>query len=64
MREEGGHGVVSGDRKAGQVRQQLAAEVEDDEEQVKRSRADNGVRLGDTGSLLQVDDGWVLVQLP
>ena len=57
------HRIVSGDRKAGQVGQELTAEVKEDQEQVERSQADGSVRLGDTGGPLQVGDGRVLGQL-
>jgi hypothetical protein len=46
-REESGKGEVSGDDEARNVGQELAAEVEDDQEEVERAQAKNAVGLGD-----------------
>lgn len=61
--EESGHGVVAGDHEAGHVGQELAPEVEEDEEHVERDGADHGVSLGNAGGPLQIDDGRVLGKL-
>jgi hypothetical protein len=45
--EESGKGEVSGDDEARNVGQELAAEVEDDQEEVERAQAKNAVGLGD-----------------
>lgn len=63
LREEGSHGIVSGNYEASEVGQELACEVEEDEEQVQGRRADSDIRLGEPGGPLQVDDGRVLGQL-
>ena len=57
--EERLEGVVAGDDEAGDVGQELAAQVEDDEEEVERGQADDTVRLGDAGLLLEVDESGV-----
>lgn len=62
-REERAQRVVSGDPKAGNVGQELAAEVEDDKEEVEGDDADDGVGLGDAELLLEVVEGGVLGQL-
>lgn len=61
--EEGIERVVSRDGKAGQVGQELTAEVEDDEEEVQGNDANDGVCLGDVGLLLEVLQGRILGQL-
>jgi len=55
--------VVAGNDEAGDIGQELAAEVEDDHEEVERNQADNTVGLGDRGLLLEVDEHRVLGQL-
>lgn len=62
-REQGTEGVVAGDDKAGDVGQELTAEVEEDEEEVEGDGAKDGVGLGDTGLLLEVDENGVLGEL-
>ena len=61
--EEGVERVVARDDEAGKVGEQLAAEVEDDEEEVEGGDADDGVGLGDARRLLEVVEGRVLGQL-
>ena len=56
-------GVVGRKNEAGKVGQELAAEVEDDEEEVEGDDADNGVGLGNTSLPLQVVQGGVLGKL-
>ena len=46
-RKQGIHGVVPGNEEAGQIGQQLAAKVEEDEEEVDKSKAPNHVDFGD-----------------
>ena len=62
-REQGIERIVARDDEAGHVGQELAAEVEDDEEEVEGDEADNGVRLGNRRLLLKVVEGGVLGQL-
>lgn len=61
--EQGVQRVVAGNDKSSKVGEQLAAEVEDDEEEVEGGEADDGVGLGDTGLLLKVVEGGVLGEL-
>lgn len=55
--------VVTGDNKTGKVGQELAAEVEDDEEEVEGTESNNSICLGDTGLLLGVVEERVLGEL-
>ena len=55
--------VVSGDDETSKVGEELAAEVEDDEEEVESDETDGGIGLGNTGGLLEVVEGRVLGQL-
>jgi hypothetical protein len=61
--EQGLQREVARDDKAGEVGQELTAEVEDDEEQVQSTEAQGGVRLGDSSALLEVVKHGVLGQL-
>lgn len=56
-------GEVSGNDEAGEVGQELAAEVEDDEEEVQGGKANDGVDLGYRSLLLKVVESWVLGEL-
>lgn len=55
--------VVARDDEAGDVGQELAAEVEDDEEEVQGDKTNDGVDLGDRGLLLEVVESRVLGEL-
>lgn len=55
--------VVSGEDEASKVGEELAAEVEDDKEEVESNKADGGIGLGNAGGLLEVVEGRVLGQL-
>lgn len=61
--EESGQGVVAGNDETSKVGQELAAQVEDDEEKVESANADGGVGLGDARRLLEVVKGGVLGEL-
>ena len=61
--EEGSERVVAGDNEASEVGEELATEVEDDEEEVKGNDTNDGIGLGDTGLLLEVVQGGVLGEL-
>lgn len=61
--KEGIHRVVAGDDETSQVSEQLATEVEDDEEEVESSKANDGVGLRDTSLALEVVEGGVLGEL-
>ncbi len=61
--EEGSEGVVSGNDEAGKVGEELATEVEDDEEEVKGADTDDGIGLGNADLPLQVVEGGILGQL-
>lgn len=63
MREEGVERVVARDDEASKVGEQLAAQVEDDEEEVQRSETDSAVGLRYAGLLLDVVEGGVFGQL-
>jgi len=62
-REEGIERVVDRDGEAGQVCQELAAEVKDDEKEVQADEADDGVGLGHVGGALEVVENRVFRQL-
>jgi hypothetical protein len=61
--EESAQRVVTRDDEASDVGQQLAAHVEDDEEEVEGGQANDSIGLGDTSLLLEVVEGGVLGQL-
>lgn len=62
-REESFQGVVARDDKTSQVGKELSGQVEDNEEEVESSQADNSVGLGHTSLLLDVVEGRVLGKL-
>ena len=62
-RKESVERVVAREDKAGHVGQQLAAEVEDDGQEVQHGEAADDVRLGHVGRLLEVVEHGVLGQL-
>lgn len=55
--------VVAGDDKSSNVDEEFASNVEEDQEEVKTSKTENGVDLGDRGLLLEVVEGGVLGKL-
>lgn len=55
--------VVSWNDEASEVGEDLAAEVEEDQEEVESKDAENSVDLWDGGLLLEVVEDWVLGQL-
>lgn len=61
--EEGGQRVVAGDDEAGNVDEELAGDVEEDEEKVQSAEAEHGVDLGHRRLLLEVVKRGVLGQL-
>lgn len=61
--EQGLERVVAGNDKAGNVDEQLAGNVEEDEEEVEGTEAKDEVDLGDGGLLLKVGEDGVLGQL-
>jgi len=61
--EESGQRVVAGDNKARDVNEELAGDVEEDEEEVEGSKAQDRVDLGHRSLLLKVVEGGVLRQL-
>lgn len=61
--EESIQGVVSRDEEARDVGQELTTQVEDDQEQVESTQADDGVGLRNTGGSLEVGDARVLGEL-
>jgi len=61
--KQGSERVVSGDDEAGDVGQELAAEIEQDKEEVERSEAEHGIGLGDRRLLLEVVQDGVLGEL-
>jgi len=56
-------GVVSRDDEAGEVDQKLAANVEEDKEEVETDEAEKDVDLGDIGLLLEIVEDGVLAKL-
>ncbi len=61
--EQGIQRVVAGNDEASQIGEELATEVEDNEEEVEGAQADNSIRLGDTSLLLKIVQGGVLGEL-
>lgn len=61
--EEGAKRVVPRDDKTSKVGEELATDVEDDEEEIERSKADDAVGFGDAHLLLDVVKGGVLGEL-
>jgi hypothetical protein len=55
--------VVAGNDESGNVDEELASNVEEDEEEVETGKTENGVDLGHGGLLLEVVEGGVLGQL-
>jgi len=56
-------GVVSWQDEAGEVHEELAANVEEDEEKVESDKAEEDVDLGDIGLLLEIVEGRILAEL-
>jgi len=56
-------GVVSRDDEAGEVDEKLAANVEEDKEEVETDEAEEDVDLGDIGLLLEIVEDGVLAKL-
>lgn len=61
--EESSKGKVSGDNEARNVGEKLAAEVEDDQEEIKCAQAKHAIGLGDRGLLLEIVEHGVLGEL-
>lgn len=61
--EEGLERVVAGQEETGKVDEELASDVEEDQEEVNSDQAKDGVDLGDGGLSLQVVEHRVLGQL-
>lgn len=61
--EESRERVVARDDEASKVGEELAAEVEDDHEEVKSAEANGGVGLGNARGLLDGVEGGILGQL-
>jgi hypothetical protein len=61
--EQGVERVVAGDDESSNVDEELASNVEEDEEEVEADEAEDGVDLGNGGLLLKVVEGGVLGQL-
>jgi hypothetical protein len=61
--EEGLERVVAGDEEASKVDEELASNVEEDEEEVEGTETEDDVDLGDGALLLKVVEGRVLRQL-
>jgi hypothetical protein len=55
--------VVTGDDESSNVDKELASDVEEDEEEIEASEAEDGVGLRDGGLLLEVVEGGVLGKL-
>lgn len=61
--EQGIERVVAGNDEAGNVDEELAGNVEEDEEEVEAGETEDGVDLGDRRLLLKVVEGGVFGQL-
>lgn len=61
--EKSVHGVVARDNEASKIGEKLAAEVEDDQEEVESTETDEGVSLRHAGLALEVVKGGVLGEL-
>jgi len=61
--EECLEGIVSGNDETGKVDKEIAANVEEDEEEVEADKTKEGVDLGDAGLLLEVVEGRILGEL-
>lgn len=62
--EQGLKRVVAGDQEAGKIDEELASDVEEDQEEVNSSQTQDGIHLGDGGLSLEVVEGGVLGELP
>jgi hypothetical protein len=62
--EDGLHRPVGGQHKASGVHEELAGNVEEDEEEVEGGEAEDDIDLGDGGLLLELLELRVLGQLP
>lgn len=62
-REEGLEGVVAGEKETGKVDEELASNVEEDQEEVDSDQAEDHVDLGDIGLTLKVVEDRVLGEL-
>jgi hypothetical protein len=61
--EQSVQGVVAGDDESSNVNEELAGNVEEDEEEVEAGETEDSVGLGDRGLLLEVVEGGVLGKL-
>lgn len=61
--EESLEGVVPGEKETGEVGEELASDVEEDEEEVDSDQTQDGVDLGDRGLTLKVVQDRVLGEL-
>jgi hypothetical protein len=63
-REDGLHGPVGREHEASGVDEELAGDVEEDEEEVEGAETEHDVDLGDGGLRFEVVERWVLGELP
>ena len=61
--EQGVERIIAGDDETGNIDQELACDVEEDEEEVEGPETQDGVDFGDRGLLLKVVEGGVFGQL-
>lgn len=61
--EQGAQRVVARNHKTGKVCEELATNVEDDQEEVESGNTDDGIGLGNTNLLLEVVKGGVFGEL-
>ena len=61
--EEGIHGIVSRDQKAGKVDKELARDVEEDQEEVNSSEAKEGIDFGHRCLLFKIVEHRILGEL-
>ena len=62
-REQSVHGIVSGEQEASKVDEELAGDVEEDEEEVDSDETEEGIDFRDGRLLLEVVESWVLGEL-
>ena len=62
-REQGIQRVIAGDQKAGKVNEELASNVEEDQEEVNADKAEENIDLRDRGLFLQIVKSRILGKL-
>ena len=58
-RKQGGHRVITGDEETSEVHEELASNIEEDQEEVDANESEDSVYFGDGCLLLKVVESWV-----